>query len=64
MDNYKLEEVLSLALVKDENFWDFKNRKTIVAFLELVKKFNGIKHVEKITDYAFKKAREDEETEP
>lgn len=63
MDNYKLEEVLSLALVKDENFWDFKNRKTIVAFLELVKKFNGIKHVEKIIDYAFKKAREDEETE-
>ena len=62
-DNYRLEKMLSIALVNDESIWDFDANKTIVTFLELVKKYNDIKHAEKIIDYAFAKAREDEETD-
>ncbi|MDE5715709.1 MAG: hypothetical protein K2I42_06200 [Anaeroplasmataceae bacterium] len=50
--------VLSLAVINDEKFWifGFVGPKTLLSFAHLVVKHNGIKHAEKLVDYAFEQA--------
>ena len=62
--NLNLRKILSYALLDDDSMWSFDeygyNEKSIVNFVALVEKFNDIKHAEKIIDYAFKEACNDE----
>ena len=55
------DKVLSLAIVNDKNFWDFNygSRKTLLSFAHLIVKHNGIRHAEKLVDYAFEQVCKD-----
>lgn len=57
-----LAELLSLALDKDESIWVLEgmSKKTIFDFLNLVYKYNDLKHAAKILDYAFEEACKNE----
>lgn len=49
-----LEKVLSNAIYPSNDFWfNDGNKKSVYYFLNLVLKYNGIKHVMKIVDYMF-----------
>ena len=53
----KTKAVLSLAVINDESFWNFKqDEKTLFSFLGFVEKYNDIQHAKKIVDYAFAEA--------
>ncbi|MDE6656439.1 MAG: hypothetical protein K2J85_05550, partial [Anaeroplasmataceae bacterium] len=52
------DKVLSLAVVNDENFWIFNGQsgKTFLTFVYIVAEHNGLRHAEKLIDYAFDQA--------
>lgn len=55
-------EVLDKTLVNDEEFWSKLNiRNFTFKFLQLVLKYNGLKHAEKIIDYIFGKLLSNEQ---
>ncbi len=61
-DEHKLSvsRVLSLAIVKDESFWNFGSyEKTLITFVGYVEKYNDFKHAAKIIDFAFEEACKD-----
>ncbi|MDE6414436.1 MAG: hypothetical protein K2K48_03390 [Anaeroplasmataceae bacterium] len=55
------DKVLSLAVVNDESFWIFSplSQKTLLSFAHLIVKHNGIRHAQKLIDYAFERVCED-----
>lgn len=54
-------EVLSLAVINNPEFWRFGpiDDKTFLSFAFLVAKYNGLKHAEKLIDYAFEQVCKD-----
>lgn len=55
------KNLLSVAVYNDESFWNIREgHKSIYVFLNLVVKYNSLKHAEKIVDYAFSEICKDE----
>lgn len=60
-EKYTLAKVLSLAVENNDKLWEFGYyKKTLLSFIAYVERYNDIKHAEKIIDFAFQEACNDE----